>query len=85
MYACCPECEKLCPARQGPQKWGTRERVYYVEPHNRPACERCRTSVRFVLDADDHSGRYYCESSHALTEDEIIAGPACNGHTKAIK
>ena len=37
----CPVCEKLVPIRQGPQKWGSRERAWYPHEHNAPDGGRC--------------------------------------------
>lgn len=32
----CPKCDKLVPIKPGPQKWGSREREWIVQPHNKP-------------------------------------------------
>jgi hypothetical protein len=36
MLGYCMVCDKLTNIRQGPQKWGTRERQYFPLPHDDP-------------------------------------------------
>lgn len=35
------ECEKLTPIKQGPQKWGTRERQWFPISHDSPTGRPC--------------------------------------------
>ncbi len=90
MQACCPTCQRLCPAWAGKHKGKTRQREHFVLPHKQPVCPHCQMLAIFVTDDVPGFGRplihggghFTCINDHAF--DEPIDGRACQGFKTPI-